>query len=166
MFRRPDTIASSGTDDPDTTPKFSSVAGSRSGVTSDMQVVKLALNYRWDQDPAAAWADAPVFAVAVMPVKAARLQFCRAGRSMPAPAIGTAAAREKNTQRRSDSPHIAARPTANLTGQSGEFFARVDTPSRVFVKGFVGTGALIGGKGTDEDWGNATGRQERLHGEQ
>ena len=69
----PGTIASSGTNDPDTTPpKFSSVAGSRSGVTSDMQVVKLALNYRWGQDPAAAWADVPVLAVAVMPVKARR----------------------------------------------------------------------------------------------
>jgi hypothetical protein len=45
---------------------------------------------------------------------------------------------------------------ANSTGQSGEFFARVDTPWRVFVKGYIGSGALNGGKTTDEDWGNAT----------
>ena len=42
---------------------------------------------------------------------------------------------------------------SNLTGQSGELFARVDTPSRVFVKGYVGTGAINGGKVIDEDWG-------------
>ena len=41
----------------------------------------------------------------------------------------------------------------NLTGQSGEFFARVDTPAEVFVKGFVGAGAITGGKMNDEDWG-------------
>ena len=39
-------------------------------MTSDMQVVKLALNYHWGQDPAAAWTDAPIFGVAAMPVKA------------------------------------------------------------------------------------------------
>jgi hypothetical protein len=44
-------------------------------------------------------------------------------------------------------------PYTNLTGQSGEFFARIDTPSEVFVKGFVGAGAITGGKMNDEDWG-------------
>jgi outer membrane protease len=35
-------------------------------------------------------------------------------------------------------------------------FARVDTQSRIFVKGYVGTGAITGGKNTDEDWGAGT----------
>src|SRR5262245_23712919 len=42
---------------------------------------------------------------------------------------------------------------SNLTGHAGEFFARVDTPSQVFVKGYVGAGAITNGKQTDEDWG-------------
>ena len=53
-----------------TPPTFTYVAGSTSGVTSDMQVVKLALNYHLGQDPGAVWADAPVLGVAAMPVKA------------------------------------------------------------------------------------------------
>jgi hypothetical protein len=42
---------------------------------------------------------------------------------------------------------------SNLTGHSGELFARVDTPSEVFVKGYVGAGAITNGKQTDEDGG-------------
>jgi hypothetical protein len=41
----------------------------------------------------------------------------------------------------------------NLTGNSGELFARLDTPLNFFVKGFVGGGKLSGGKVNDEDWG-------------
>jgi hypothetical protein len=59
----PNTISSSGTDDPAIAPTFRTIAGGRSAVTSDMQVIKLALNYHWTQDPRAAWADAPVFGV-------------------------------------------------------------------------------------------------------
>lgn len=36
---------------------------------------------------------------------------------------------------------------------TGEFFARFDTPIGWFVKGFVGGGNISGGKINDEDWG-------------
>ena len=62
--------------------------------------------------------------------------------------------KEKNTS--GDGILTSQLTYSNLTGHSGEFFARVDTPSGVFVKGYVGAGALAGGKATDEDWGNAT----------
>lgn len=42
---------------------------------------------------------------------------------------------------------------SDVTGQSGELFARVDTPFNVFVKGFVGAGGLANGHMYDEDWG-------------
>jgi opacity protein-like surface antigen len=71
------------------------VAGNTASVTPDIQVVKLALNYHWDQNPFAVWADAPVFAVTAMPVKARPLHSRRAGRSMPARATGTRAAPRK-----------------------------------------------------------------------
>ena len=42
---------------------------------------------------------------------------------------------------------------SGLTGQSGEFFARVDAPSQIFIKGLIGAGAITGGNFNDEDWG-------------
>ena len=52
--------------------------------------------------------------------------------------------KEKNTS--GDGILTSQLTYSNLTGQSGEFFARVDTPWRVFVKGYVGSGALTGGQ--------------------
>jgi opacity protein-like surface antigen/outer membrane protease len=151
----PDTISSSGTNDAETTPStFQSVAGGRSVVTSDLQVLKLALNYRWGQDPAATWAEAPVFALAAMPVKAPPARLMEGWTADAGVRYWYSTGREKNT---SGSGSLTSQlEYSGLTGQSGELFARVDTPSHLFVKGFVGTGALTGGAGTDEDWGNAT----------
>jgi opacity protein-like surface antigen/outer membrane protease len=151
----PDTINSSGTNDPDTTPPtFQSVAGGRSAVTADMQVVKLALNYRWGRDPAAAWADAPVLAVAAMPVKTPPAPILEGWEVDAGGRYWYSTGREKNT---SGSGVLTSQlQYTSLTGQSGELFARVDTPSQIFMKGFVGTGAITGGTGTDEDWGDAT----------
>jgi hypothetical protein len=44
----------------------------------------------------------------------------------------------------------------NLTGNSGELFARLESPWNIFVKGFVGGGSVSGGKINDEDWGFVT----------
>lgn len=41
----------------------------------------------------------------------------------------------------------------NMTAHSGELFARVDAPFGLFVKGFIGGGAITGGQMYDEDWG-------------
>ena len=133
------------------TPDISSVAGSTSGVTADMQVVKLALNYHLGQDPWVAWADAPVVAIGVFPTKA------------PPPAVLSgwqvdAGARywysTGTTKNTSGSGSLVSQLTySGLTGQSGEFFARVDAPSQIFIKGFIGAGAITGGNFNDEDWG-------------
>jgi opacity protein-like surface antigen/outer membrane protease len=40
----------------------------------------------------------------------------------------------------------------DMKNNSGEFFARLDTPIGVFVKGFVGGGSKNSGKMNDEDW--------------
>ena len=42
---------------------------------------------------------------------------------------------------------------ADMQTNSGELFARIDSPWRLFVKGFVGTGATNGGPMNDEDFG-------------
>jgi opacity protein-like surface antigen len=157
----PSTISSTGRsfddDDKPIPPKFGTVAGGRSTVTQDLQVIKLALNYHWNANPDAAWADAPLFGSAAMPLRA------RTARTVPIPQrwevdAGTrywySSGKEKNT---SGNGILTSQLTyGNLTGQSGEFFARIDTPSRIFVKGYVGAGALNGGRATDEDWGDAT----------
>ncbi len=46
---------------------------------------------------------------------------------------------------------------SGLDGNSGELFARVDTPYYVYVKGTAGLGAINSGKENDEDWGIGSG---------
>ena len=41
----------------------------------------------------------------------------------------------------------------NLAGYTGELFGRVDSPVDIFVKGFIGGGAITQGQMYDEDWG-------------
>ena len=133
-----------------TPPTFTSVAGSTSGVTSDMQVIKLALNYHLGQDPGAVWADAPVLGVAAMPVKARSVPIVDGWEVDAGARYWYSTGTSKNT---SGAGSLVSQLTySNLTGQSGELFARVDTPSEAFVKGYVGAGAITDGKQTDEDW--------------
>jgi opacity protein-like surface antigen len=133
-----------------TTPAFTAVAGSTSGATQDMQTIKLALNYHFGNDPWAAWTDAPVVAIGAFRTKAPPIaiwndwQLDAGGRYWYSTGSST------NT---SGAGTLVSRlPYTNLTGQSGEFFARVDTPSQVFVKGFIGAGGITSGKMNDEDW--------------
>ena len=133
------------------TPAISSIAGSTSGVTADMQVVKLALNYHLGQEPWVAWADTPVFAVNVFPTKAPPVAIFNNWQVDAGTRYWYSTGTTKNT---SGSGSLASQLTySGLTGQSGEFFARVDAPSQVFVKGFIGAGAIKGGNIRDEDWG-------------
>jgi hypothetical protein len=119
--------------------------------------VKLALNYRWDQNPFAVWADAPVFAVTAMPVRARPAPILQGWDVDAGMRYWYSSGTTKNTTANEGNTALLSQLTyANSTGQSGEFFARVDTPWRVFVKGYIGSGALSGGKNTDEDWGDAT----------
>jgi len=133
-----------------TPPTFSYVAASTSGVTADMQVIKLALNYHWGQDPGALWADPPGLGVAAMPVKARSVPIVDGWEVDAGARYWYSTGTSKNT---SGAGSLESQLTySNLTGQSGELFARVDTPSEVFVKGYVGAGAITDGKQTDEDW--------------
>ena len=143
----PETISSTG----GAPPAFSTVAASTASAAQDIQVVKLALNYHWDHDPRATWADAPVFGMPAMAVKAHAAPILDGWEIDAGTRYWYSSGTTKNT---SGSGSLTSQLTySNLTGQSGELFARVDTPSRVFVKGYVGTGAINGGKVIDEDWG-------------
>jgi opacity protein-like surface antigen len=74
-----------------TAPVFSDIAGSTSGVTQDMQIVKLALNYHFSDDPWAASLDTPVFALGAFSTEARAIPVW-SGWLMWARAIGTAPA--------------------------------------------------------------------------
>jgi opacity protein-like surface antigen len=53
-----------------------------------------------------------------------------------------------------DTPSLlVSRLTYDTTGVTGEVFGRVDSSWNVFVKGFVGGGAITSGTMHDEDWG-------------
>jgi opacity protein-like surface antigen len=47
---------------------------------------------------------------------------------------------------------LISRLTYDSPAASGELFGRVDTPSNIFLKGFVGGGKLLSGNMHDEDW--------------
>ena len=47
---------------------------------------------------------------------------------------------------------LVSRLSYHSEGNSGEFFTRVDSPQRLFIKGLVGTGSLSSGYMNDEDW--------------
>jgi len=132
------------------------VAGNRANVTPDMQVVKLALNYHWDHDPRMTWVDGPIFGAAALPFRArpAAPSFFQGWEVDAGTRYWYSGGTEKNTS--GTGTLISQLTSSNLTGQSGELFARVDTQSRIFVKGYIGTGAITGGKNTDEDWGAGT----------
>jgi opacity protein-like surface antigen len=133
------------------TPAFTDVAGSTSGVTQDMQIVKLALNYHFGRDPWAAWPDAPILPIGAFRNRASPVAVWNGWQLDAGTRYWYSTGSSTNT---SGAGSLVSRlPYTNLTGQSGEFFARIDTPSEVFVKGFVGAGAITGGKMNDEDWG-------------
>jgi opacity protein-like surface antigen len=146
----PNTITSSG----GAVPTISAIAGSTAGVMSDIQVMKLVLNYHWDRDPRATWADASAFGPAPIPLKARPAATADGWEVDAGTRYWYSSGTEKNT---SGSGSLISQLTySNLTGQSGELFARLDTPARVFLKGFAGAGAITSGKNTDEDFGSAT----------
>jgi opacity protein-like surface antigen len=131
-------------------PMFSTVSASTSGVTQDMQIVKLALNYHFGNDPWAALADVPVVPTRAFRTTDPRFAVWSGWQLDAGGRYWYSTGSSSNT---SGAGGVVSRlPYTTLTGQSGEFFARIDTPSKMFVKGFVGAGGITNGKMNDEDW--------------
>jgi opacity protein-like surface antigen len=124
------------------------VAGGRTGIDHSMNLVRLGLNYRFGSDPRANWpeprlaAKAPALA-AGWNVEVGGRYWYSSGRFQKDLGITTNPAQQNV---------LISRLTYDTVGQSGEVFGRVDSPSRIFVKGFAGGGSLGGGKMHDEDW--------------
>ena len=131
-------------------------------VSQQIHAFKLGVNYKFGPDDAPfpagfAWPLAAA-AVAAMPLKAPPMP------SAPGWAFDGGMRywiSDGRFQKDIAPGNIGAQPTLNisrltwdnLTGNSAEVFARVDTPWRVFLKGFFGAGTISSGKINDEDWG-------------
>jgi opacity protein-like surface antigen len=135
---------------------LSATVPSSSGVTQNIQLVKLGLNYRWGADPLQWNAAVPVLGV----VKDPPVQNWLAGWDAEGGAryFGSWGRFQKDigpvTSAGLPSVTAVSRLTyAGMQTNSGELFGRIDSPWRVFVKGFIGTGANTGGQLNDEDFG-------------
>lgn len=124
------------------------VAGGRTGIDHSLNLVRLGLNYRFGADPRANWQE-PRLSVktqALAPgwqVEVGGRYWYSSGRFQKDLGYDTNPAHQNV---------LISRLTYDTTGHSGEIFGRIDSPHRVFVKGFAGGGVLGGGKMHDEDW--------------
>ena len=129
--------------------------GPIAGLSSNVQEVKLGINYRLGADPAVWPTDAAAPpAMSFLPLKA------------PSPAaagweIEGGARYMFSSSRAQWEQAFAASPTwfssskltwNNMQTNSAEFFGRVDTPWNVFLSGFIGLGSTFSGGQNDEDF--------------
>ncbi|MGA7810119.1 outer membrane beta-barrel protein [Bradyrhizobium sp.] len=133
---------------------YVTTAGGTTNVSQSLQTVKLGLNYKLGEDLHAQWqpsasdyhlrgtADAPVIPEAEIEI-GGRVWYS-SGRFQKDLAT---------TQSASLTGLLVSRLTYDTAAATGELFARIDSPSNVFVKGFIGGGRILSGNMHDEDWG-------------
>jgi opacity protein-like surface antigen len=130
---------------------FNVVPAATSNVSSDVQMFKLALNYKLGQDPwAPGWGAAvPVFGKAPPMLFAPGWEFEGGGRYWYS---WGRFQKDLPASPSNDHSLISRLTYDDLTANTGEFFGRIDTPVNVFLQGFVGGGGISGGHLNDEDW--------------
>jgi opacity protein-like surface antigen len=134
-------------------------AGAISGVSQTVQEVKFGLNYRMNVDPSAFWlpnTSAVAMGTAPVPIPAGALSWAGGwefeGGTRYWYSFGKFQKDLGSTASSATANVLNSRLTYNSTANSGELFARVESPERIFVKGFLGTGDLANGHMNDEDW--------------
>jgi opacity protein-like surface antigen len=121
---------------------------STSGVSQNIQELKLGLNYKWGADPwAAAWqgpATSPMFSPAAgWEVEGGARYFGSWGQFHKDFGIPKTLG--------PDLSDVSRLNYDDMQTNSGEFFGRIDTPWNLFVKGYIGSGATNMGHANDED---------------
>ncbi|MGA2892247.1 MAG: outer membrane beta-barrel protein [Xanthobacteraceae bacterium] len=133
-----------------------SPVGPIAGLSSNVQEVRLGVNYKLGADPAAAWPAST----------SRRLLMSFSSLSTPTPwAFGWeivggsrymfSSGREQWEQAFANAPTWFSSSKLtwnNLNSNSAELFGRVDTPWNVFVSGFIGAGDTVRGGSYDEDF--------------
>ncbi len=135
---------------------LSSAPPGTSGVSQNIQMVKIGLNYKWGADPLD-WADA---ATAAYVVKAPPAQNWLSGWDAQGGFryFGSWGQFQKDIGNFASAALPAISSVSRLTysgmqTNSGEVFGRIDSPWRLFVKGYVGGGSTGSGQMNDEDFG-------------
>jgi len=128
------------------------VPSATASVRQDMHQVKIGLNYKIGADP---WArfDSANMAFASAPRLASGWAFEPGARYWYSSGRFQKDLPSGNT---SSTSLISRLTYDDLTANSGELFARLDTPWNIFLKGNIGLGRISGGKMNDEDWGLIT----------
>jgi opacity protein-like surface antigen len=124
------------------------------GVTQHLHQVKLGVNYRFGADP---WPRLSAISAAKAPILKAPVPVAAAGWEIEVGArYWVSSGRFQKDLGADTTPANAIVLGSRLTyvsqAGSGEVFGRIDAPSNLFVKGFVGGGALTRGRLNDEDW--------------
>jgi opacity protein-like surface antigen len=132
---------------------FIATPGSLSTVSQATQSVKLGLNLKLGEDTRAHWIDdatplglrgiAERPPIATPEVEIGARAWVSTGRYQK-DLGGTTDSSQQNV--------LVSRLTYDTSAASGEVFGRIDSPTDIFLKGFVGGGGLTSGKMHDEDW--------------
>ena len=124
-------------------------------VSQNIQEVKVGLNYKFGADPWSSWNGAAAvmpYYVKAPPVAQAWLpgwDFEFGSRVW----FSSGKFQWDNALQLSTPQILELRLTYNgLTGYTGEYFQRIDTPWGLFAKGNLGLGIINGGQLNDEDW--------------
>ena len=143
---------------PDDAAGYVQTPAGTTSISQNVQEVKFGLNYRFGVDPWARWADmpqVPIASAAWTPTAApvawfagweleAGVRYWYSSGKFQKDLGGTTSAANANV--------LVSRLTYDSIANSGEIFTRIESPDRMFVKGFVGAGALSSGHMNDEDW--------------
>ena len=144
---------------------YQATAAGTASSSQNIQEVKFALNYHFGVDPFAQWASvhwadvpAPAANAAWVPVAPSGIAAWFAGWEFQAGtrywlSFGKFQKDLGGDASGADANVLVSRLSYHSQANSGEFFTRIDSPERLFVKGLVGTGAISSGYMNDEDWG-------------
>jgi opacity protein-like surface antigen/outer membrane protease len=135
----------------------SSTPPGTSGVSQNIQLVKMGVNYKWGADPFKWGAAGPAPYVVNNPPPAQNWlagwdagggfrYFGSSGRFQKDIGVFSSAGLPSIT-------NVSRLTYSGMQTNSGEFFGRIDAPWRLFVKGYVGGGSTGSGQMNDEDFG-------------
>src|SRR5262249_11587038 len=132
---------------------YVATAGGSASISQNLQTVKVGLNYRIGEDIHAQWAPSasdyhlrgttdPGFLPDTEIEFGGRVWYS-SGRFQKD--LGA-------TVNPTQPNNLVSRLTYDTSAVSGEVFGRVDSPSNIFLKGFLGGGKITSGNMHDEDW--------------
>lgn len=122
-------------------------AGGVAGVTQDLHIARIGLNYRWGAGSGASAASAGADTTATA-------SWVRGWEFETGIRYWYSSGNFQSANGTPDSL-VSRLPYNGMEGHSGEVFARLDSPFDVFFKGFFGGGGIAAGTMYDEDWGLA-----------